>query len=56
MLFTKKEKAILNSAFEKYIAEVCEGLPNKDELEHVTFSDEFLLKMPKKPKSHIKRN
>ena len=54
MLFTEKEKTILNSAFEKYIEELCNDLPNKDELEHVTFSNEFLLKMQRLLKAEKK--
>jgi hypothetical protein len=45
MLLTKKEKEILNRAFEMYTKELCEKLPSKHELSHVTFSDEFILKM-----------
>lgn len=45
--FSKKELKVLKEAFEQYSKEYCETLPTNEQLQYITFSDQFETKMQK---------
>lgn len=47
MLFSRKGDEKLKKAFELYNEEYCKGLPSKEQLEEISFSDAFETKMQK---------